>query len=109
DLQKVGTYNDTNSDGVASEGDKITYVFTVKNTGNVTIYDISVADDNANVTVTGGPIASLTPGMSDATITGEYTLTQDDIDAGEFTNVATATGVDPNEAPVSDDDDDKQT
>ncbi|OOG68709.1 hypothetical protein B0E43_22090, partial [Algoriphagus sp. A40] len=109
DLQKDGTYEDTNSDGAASAGDRITYVFTVENTGNVTLTNISVSDVNPLVTVTGGPIVSLAPGQSDSSITGEYTLTQADIDGGSFTNTATATGEDPNEDPVSDDDDDEQT
>ena len=87
-LVKTGTLND-GGDGQADAGDTITYAFTVTNTGNVTLTDIVVSDPQA--TVAGGPIASLAPGASDAsTYTASYALTQGDIDAGTFTNTATA-------------------
>jgi LPXTG-site transpeptidase (sortase) family protein len=93
-----------------NEGDTITYTFTVTNTGNVTLYNISLSDTVGGVTISGGPIASLIPGASDGTtFTGTYTLTQTDVDAGTFTNTATVTGTDPNDTEVTDDDDDTQT
>jgi len=91
ELVKSGTYDDYNDDGVYNAGDKINYTFTVTNTGNVTLANITVTDPV--VTVVGGPIASLVSGASDSTtFTAVYTLTQADIDAGSFTNTATATG-----------------
>ncbi|HOW25853.1 MAG TPA: gliding motility-associated C-terminal domain-containing protein [Bacteroidales bacterium] len=88
-------------------GDKVTYLFTVTNTGNTTLYTIVITDANPNVIITGGVIASLAPGAT-ATATGVYTLTQADIDAGIFTNYATVEGDDPNGDPITDTDDDTQ-
>jgi uncharacterized repeat protein (TIGR01451 family) len=98
---KTGTLDD-GGDGVADAGDAIDYVFTVTNTGNVTVSGITIADANPAVVMSGGPI-TLAPTVSDTTtFTGRYILTQPDIDAGSFTNTATATGSDPAGNPVSD-------
>jgi len=102
-LAKEGTFQDENADGIAQVGESISYVFTVMNTGNVTLTNVTVTDPL--VTVIGGPIAILTVGSTDnTTFTGTYTLTQADIDAGNVENVATTTGTDPNGDPVMDDD-----
>ncbi len=101
-LEKTGTWND-DGDGIAEAGEAITYAFTVTNTGNVTLTNITVSDLTPGVTVSGGPLGSLAPGASDnSTFTASYTLTQADIDAGSFSNQATATGDDPNGNPVDD-------
>ncbi|RIW18121.1 PKD domain-containing protein, partial [Algoriphagus lacus] len=90
-LEKNGTYSDFNNDGIQNSGDKITYVFTIENTGTVSISGISLIDPK--VSVSGGPIASLAPGVVDnSTFTATYVLTQADIDAGTFTNTATVSG-----------------
>jgi large repetitive protein len=84
-------------------GDEIAYVFSVTNTGNVTLTDITV--DDAKVSVSGGPIASLAPGETNNTaLTARYTVTQADIDKGAVTNTATARGTSPtgNVSDVSD-------
>ncbi len=83
-------------------GGTITYAFSVKNTGNVTLTGVTVADLNPAVTVVGGPI-SLAPGAEDTTsFTASYTVTQADIDNGSFSNQATATGTPPSGSDVSD-------
>ena len=85
-LVKVGTYDD--GDCTAAVGDVITYAFSVSNTGNVTLSNVIVEDPL--VTMLGGPIASLAPGAIDTTTyTASYTITQQDIDAGVFSNQAT--------------------
>ena len=78
--------------GPLAAGSVINYTFTIKNTGTVTIKNITLADVGA--TVSGGPaIASLAPGATDsATFTASHTLTAGDIAAGSYTNSATATG-----------------
>ena len=104
-IVKTGTFQDENGDGFAQVGETITYAFTVTNTGNVTLTDVTVTDPL--VTVSGGPLATLAVGASDnTTFTASYTITQADIDDGGVTNQATATGDDPNGDPVSDDSDD---
>jgi hypothetical protein len=85
-------------------GDVISYAFTVTNTGNVTLTNVTLTDPDA--TVSGGPIASLAPGASDnTTFTATYTITQADMDNGVFTNIATVTGTPPTGGSVTDDDD----
>ena len=110
ELLKTGTLNDDDGTDGVSAGDTISYVFIVTNTGNVTLTSVTVEDANPDVTVVGGPVASLAPGASDnTTFTVSYTLKQSDIDAGTFTNTATATGqCTASGCPVSDPDDDTQ-
>ncbi|WP_338531543.1 DUF7507 domain-containing protein [Nitratireductor thuwali] len=94
DLVKEATLEDADGDGFADAGERVVYAFTVTNTGNVTVHDVTVEDDRAEVT--GGPI-SLAPGQVDATsFTGHYVITQADIDSGSFANVATVNGKAPN-------------
>ncbi|MGN8060015.1 DUF7507 domain-containing protein, partial [Pedobacter sp. 22163] len=93
-------YNDFNTNGKVDAGDRINYTFVVTNTGNVTLTNVTVTD--ANATISGGPIASLAVGASDnSTFTGFHTLTQAEIDNGGVFNVATATGKDPKDKPVT--------
>ena len=107
-LSKTGTLNDDDGATGVTAGDTISYVFTVTNTGNVTITDITLADTGA--TITGGPITSLAPGESDSTtFSATYTVTQTDIDAGMYTNTATVTGDGTGTDDVTAQDDDTQT
>jgi len=86
-----------------SVGDVLTYTFTVTNTGNVTLANVTVTDPSA--TVTGGPLATLAPGESDSsTFTATHTVTQADINAGSYANTATGSGNPPAGPPVTDDD-----
>ena len=74
-------------------GQTITYSFAVTNTGNVPLADVTLVDPLPDLALTGGPIALLAPGATDSTtFTATYVLTQDDIDAGDVVNQATATG-----------------
>jgi hypothetical protein len=96
-LEKNGTLNDdvVAPAGVADIGDTITYTFTVINTGNVTLSNITITDAIVGVTILGGPI-TLAPGEEDtSTFTGTFTLTQSVVDALTFTNTATVSGTDP--------------
>ena len=92
--------------GTGVVGDKINYTFTVKNTGGVTLKDVTVTDTKCSPIV-GGPIATLAPGASDATtFTCSYTLTQADVDAGKVENTATVNAKDPTGKVVTDKSDD---
>ena len=110
DLVKTGTFNDEDGDGFAQPGETISYAFTVENTGNVTLTDVTLADTVGGVTIMGGPIATMAPGDVDTTtFTGSYVVTQADIDAGTFHNVATVSGTPPGENPPVTDDGDADT
>lgn len=82
-----------NSTTARSVGDKITYNFTVENTGNVTIDNILVNDQLMNLNIELDK-TSLAPGEK-ATGTATYTVTQTDVDAGKVVNTATVTGTPP--------------
>jgi gliding motility-associated-like protein/uncharacterized repeat protein (TIGR01451 family) len=94
-LVKTGEFNDENEDGASDVGETISFAFAVTNTGNVTLYNITIADLLPGIELLGGPIAVLQPGETDSTtFTAIYAITQQDIDNGEVVNLATATGVD---------------
>ncbi len=80
----------TGGDPYDSTGDTITYQYVVTNTGNVTISSVSVSDDNVDAAPACDD-TSLAPGEV-ATCTATYTVVQADLDAGEVTNNASATG-----------------
>jgi uncharacterized repeat protein (TIGR01451 family) len=67
-------------------GGKVTYEIEVKNTGNVTLYDIYVEDMQAGLMEV---IDVLAPGMSEG-FTATVTITQEMIDGKCFTNTAVA-------------------
>ncbi len=106
-VKKAGTIVDANKDGVNSAGDTVTYDYTVKNTGNVTLTAVTLIDDNGTPTVTTDDVTivlantTLTPGQ---TTTGNYTttLTQAVLNAGVLTNIADVTGKPPTGPNVTD-------
>ncbi len=102
-LAKTGSLADTNGDGVDSEGDIVTYTFTVENTGNVTLDPVGVTDPLPGLSAITCPASSLAPG-DDTDCTATYTVTQTDVDAGSVINLATATGTPPSGPDVSDTD-----
>ncbi|MBK8505309.1 MAG: DUF11 domain-containing protein [Saprospiraceae bacterium] len=112
---------DLGMDMVATPGDLITYTYTAINTGNVTLYDVVVAENIGMFTGTGTlplpvyvaggtdedmemDVADLVPGAM-LTYRSTYAITQLDINAGGVTNQATATGQDPDNMIVTDDSD----
>jgi uncharacterized repeat protein (TIGR01451 family) len=73
-------------------GQVITYNYVVKNTGTEPISDtITVTDDKLVVSCTQPPDGVLSPNER-MNCTGTYFITQADLDAGNVTNVATASG-----------------
>ncbi len=102
-LEKVGVFNDNNGNGVANEGETISYTFKVTNIGTVTLYDIMITDPLPGIVIEGGPIEVLEPGeFDDSTFTATYTITQLDLENGFVENQATATGFDINGNPITD-------
>ena len=76
ELTKTGKWVDGNGNGFADVGEVINYTFSVKNTGNVVLYDLTLADLVGGVTVTGGPLETLAVGATDtSTFTGSYIIT----------------------------------
>ena len=67
-------------------GQEIEFTITVTNNGNVTLNNITVSDPLVQLNQT---IGSLAPGVS-RTFSGNYKVTQENIDAGSITNIATA-------------------
>jgi len=94
-LPELSVYKDDNlaiSPQGLSVGDVITYNIVVENTGNVTVSNIDVVDNNATITSGTIPISFLDPGDT-ANFTATHTITQIDLDNGFVSNQVTATGV----------------
>lgn len=82
--------------------DLVTFNFVIQNTGNVTLFDVTVVEQLIGATVS-GTIASLSPGATDSTtITATYRLQDVDLDAGMLTNQAEVTAQAPVNGPVTD-------
>ena len=92
-LTVTKTVTSTAPEGGYAAGDKITYEIVVENDGNVTISQIKVTDE---LTGDEWTIDALAPGEKQ-TFTAEYTVTDADVEKGSVKNVATATGIDPEE------------
>ena len=83
-------------------GQVVTYSYRVTNTGNVTLSNVALTDTHLSasgsqsLTISGGGnTGSIAPG-DDVTLTATYTVTQDDIDAGNaLTNTVNGTGTPP--------------
>lgn len=93
-----------NPTSVSAAGDTITYTFHVTNTGNVPLDSIAIQEGAFSGTGSLSPITctatTLAPAAS-TDCTATYQATQADIDAGQITNDATATGDDPAGDPAT--------
>ena len=84
----------------SAAGDEISYSFTVRNAGNVTLSGLTLNDD-----LLGGPVScaatELAPNATTVCGPATYTIEQSDVDAGQVDNTATATANPPQGEPVS--------
>jgi hypothetical protein len=107
---------DDGGDGIADAGDTVSYVVTVRNTGNVTLFDASandplitlgaptLSDDvvpaGDSTDVAGGAWDVLAPGDA-ISFTGTYTLVPTDVLAGQVNNSASAAATTITGTPVN--------
>lgn len=79
-------------------GQTLTYTFTVQNTGNVTLNNVTIDDPLPGLLTLiytwPGADGVLVPGQT-ASATATYTATQADVDRGFVNNAATSTGIPP--------------
>ena len=125
DLSNTVTVSDIQSPGIAitkaaspatvtAAGQRVIYTFVVTNTGNVTLTGVGVTDvptaPAGGVSPTcqslsspagscSGPTTTLAPGQL-ATFTGNYVVTQVDLDHGSVVDHATTHGTTPSSGPV---------
>ena len=94
-INKLAVVSPAADQDAAELGDTVQYSYLVTNIGNVNLTSAAVDDPSiGSVTCPTPAPPGLAPGDS-VTCTGDttHTVTQDDLDAGEVTDTATATGV----------------
>ena len=85
----------------ATVGDVLTYTYTVTNIGSVELTDVTVVDDQlGSITLAS---TTLAPGES-TTGTATYTVLESDADRIPLVNIAVVTASDPDDQPVTDQD-----
>jgi hypothetical protein len=92
-IVKSGGVSPAADQGGVLVGDTIAYSYVVTNTGNVSLTSVAVNDPTGGPVTCPSPSPSLAPGDS-VTCTADtpHTVTQGDVDAGQVTDTATATG-----------------
>jgi len=80
-------------------GEKITYSYTVTNSGNVTLHEVRLTDDRLGPVAC--PVSALAPGQS-MTCRADTLTTEAEVAKGQLANVATVTGDPPAGPPVTD-------
>jgi len=100
------TVTDSNDAGTtASQGEVLTYTFTVKNTGNVPLSDIQVSDSKLwTGTKPCTDTSPLAAGATRVCLTFTYTVTAADLLNPNVVNTATGSGQPPSGSRVSDND-----
>ena len=81
----------------AAVGDKVTYTYTVSNTGNVTLSGLTLSDDKVG-TIT--PVKTTLASGETTTGTGTYTVLETDL-PGPLTNIVTVEATDSQKQPVT--------
>jgi uncharacterized repeat protein (TIGR01451 family) len=87
--------------GPFSVGQMVTYTYTVRNTGGLTINNVAVNDDHVTgITCQSTTLAPFESPGDTTTCTGTYIITPADGQAGFVKNIATANGTASNGTPV---------
>ncbi len=104
-IKSVDAINDVNGNNIVDAGDIITYAFSVTNTGNVRLADVTIEDPRA-APVSGGPITLELGETDDTTFTASATVTAGEAAAGAIENTADANGnaVNSDGDPITDPD-----
>lgn len=94
----------TTATGYTWAGEQIPYSFLVRNSGNVTLSQVRITDPIPGLSAIScdrvAPV-TLNPG-DEMTCTATKTVQQSEVDAGSFTNAATASGIGPGNQTVTD-------
>ncbi|MGB5866081.1 MAG: hypothetical protein WBG95_17475 [Sulfitobacter sp.] len=100
--KSITAVSDGNGNGITDAGDTIDYVFSVTNTGNLRLADITVTDPLLSVTGTTAILEVLE--VNATALTGSYVIQPGDVTAGFVENTAQATGLAVNSlgAPILD-------
>ena len=104
---KRAEFVDENNNGFMEEGETINYLFSVCNAGNAPLTQVYI--DDPLITVIGDTITLDFVSCNATAFTGSYTLTADDIAAGQVTNQATASAMLNDTIMVSDLSDDSDS
>ena len=96
-LMKEGLFNDENKDGIAQLGETIRYTLTVKNAGDIDIYNLKVNDPMLGGEIVALPAGDLNSnGILDSyeewVYTVNYVIKEEDITNKGVYNLATVTG-----------------
>ena len=106
DLEKTGEV-DLGANGVADEGDIVTYTFTVTNTGTTTLTNVWIDDPRPGLVLgalsdnAGDGVDVLAPGATEVAI-GTYPITQEEAEGFMVDNTGVAYGDAPNGETVHD-------
>ncbi len=99
---------DINGNGIIDAGDKVVYIFTVTNTGDVNLADVNMDYDSLSLKLDGLVCTSISLAVGETktlVCTGNtYTIKPKDVEAGTVTLSGTATGASSAGVVVSDDD-----
>ncbi len=83
-------FDKTGPTNFTTVGETLTYTFEVENLGNVTLTQVNITDPL--IPTLSCPITNLAPSAT-TSCTGDYIVTQTDVDSGQIDNTATATGL----------------
>lgn len=67
--------------------DRLIYVYTMRNTGNVSVTDLALSDDKISLTCS---VTDIAPDVEVTCESAEYAITQTDLNSGSVTNTMTA-------------------